>query len=162
MLQTGLSHGVAIIPNAPKQRYSDPETGAHFEFEDMCTRLEKLKKKRFLDEMQSTRKGINKDFMKTGELKPTTQALEKNLKGSTHSNKKDLGPEEVLEESEFPMKARRVQNFVNTTHPKTNPNLLVHHRSSKNNEALVEIEEAEEPSIHLPPKQRISDKPANM
>jgi len=47
MLQTGLSHGVAIIPNAPKQRYSDPATGAHFEFDDMCTRLEKLKKKRF-------------------------------------------------------------------------------------------------------------------
>ena len=47
MLQTGLSHGVAIIPNAPKQRFSDPVTGAHFEFEDMCVRLEKLKKKRF-------------------------------------------------------------------------------------------------------------------
>ena len=126
----------------------------------MCTRLEKLKKKRFLDEMQSTRKGINKDFMKTGELKPASSAHEKNLKGSTHSNKKDLGPEEVLEESEFPMKARRVQNFVSTSQPKTN--LLVHHRSSHNNEALVEIEEAEEPSIHLPPKQRLSDKPANM
>lgn len=69
-----MSHGVAIIPNAPKQRYSDPATGAHFEFEDMCMRLEKLKKKRFLDEMQSTRKGINKDFMKTGELKPGTSA----------------------------------------------------------------------------------------
>ena len=68
--------------------------------------------------------------------------------------------EEVLEESEFPMKARRVQNFVSTSQPKTN--LLVHHRSSNNNEALVEIEEAEEPSIHLPPKQRLSDKPANM
>ena len=69
MLQTGLSHGVAIIPNAPKQRYSDPVTGAHFEFQDMCTRLEKQLKKRFLDEMQSNRKGINKDFMKTTEIK---------------------------------------------------------------------------------------------
>ena len=29
-------------------------------------------------------------------------------------------------------------------------------------EALVEIEEAEEPSITLPPEQRIQDKPANM
>ena len=27
---------------------------------------------------------------------------------------------------------------------------------------MVEIEEAEEPSIHLPPKQKIADKPANM
>ena len=102
MLQTGLSHGVAIIPNAPKQRYSDPDTGAHFEFEDMCTRLEKLQKKRFMDEMQSNRKGINKDFMKTGEVKPS-QALDKNSK-----NKKDQGPEEVLEENDFPMRARRV------------------------------------------------------
>ena len=39
MLQTGLSHGVAIIPNAPKQRYTDPDTGAHFAFGDMCERL---------------------------------------------------------------------------------------------------------------------------
>ena len=26
MLKTGLSHGVAIMPNAPKERYSDPVT----------------------------------------------------------------------------------------------------------------------------------------
>lgn len=64
MLQTGLSHGVAIIPNAPKQRYTDPATGAHFEFEDMCDRLEKLLKRRFIDEMQSKSKALNKDFMK--------------------------------------------------------------------------------------------------
>lgn len=64
MLQTGLSHGVAIIPNAPKQRYTDPATGAHFQFEDMCMRLEKVHKKRFIDEMQqSSRKSINKDFL---------------------------------------------------------------------------------------------------
>ena len=53
MLQTGLSHGVAIIPNAPKQRFTDPTTGAHFLFEDMCERLEKVLKKRFIDDMQS-------------------------------------------------------------------------------------------------------------
>jgi len=51
MLQTGLSHGVAIIPNAPKQRFTDPETGAHFEFAEMCDRLDKVLKKRFMDEM---------------------------------------------------------------------------------------------------------------
>ena len=62
MLQTGLSHGVAIIPNAPKQRFSDPQTGAHFEFEEMCRRLEQLKKKRFQEEMQasSKSKSLNK------------------------------------------------------------------------------------------------------
>ena len=66
MLQTGLSHGVAIIPNAPKQRYSDPVTGAHFEFKDMCVRLDKILKKRFQEEMQSstTRKSLNKDFLR--------------------------------------------------------------------------------------------------
>ena len=44
MLKSGLSHGVAIIPNAPKQRYSDPETGAHFEFKDMCVRIDRIAK----------------------------------------------------------------------------------------------------------------------
>ena len=64
MLQTGLSHGVAIIPNAPKQRYTDPATGAHFAFDDMCERLEKVMKKQFMDEMSSqNKKGLNKEFM---------------------------------------------------------------------------------------------------
>jgi len=64
MLQTGLSHGVAIIPNAPKQRYTDSATGAHFAFDDMCERLEKVMKKRFMDEMSSSnKKGLNKEFM---------------------------------------------------------------------------------------------------
>ena len=56
MLQTGLSHGVAIIPNAPKERYSDPANGAHFKFEDMCTRLDKILKKRSIEERQPTKK----------------------------------------------------------------------------------------------------------
>lgn len=53
MLKTGLSHGVAIMPSAPKQRYNCPETGAHFEFNDMCIRLEKIERLRFLDEHRS-------------------------------------------------------------------------------------------------------------
>lgn len=61
MLQTGLSHGVAIIPNAPKQRFSDPATGAHFDFEDMCVRLEKLHKKRLMDDLQESRKNQKQD-----------------------------------------------------------------------------------------------------
>ena len=89
MLKTGFSHGVAIVPNAPKQRYTDPDTGAHFDFDDMCERLEKLMKKRFLEEMAGERKSLNKDFLNT------QAARGRNLF-------KDDGPEEVLEESEIP------------------------------------------------------------
>ena len=64
MLKTGLSHGVAIVPNAPKQRYNCPDTGAHFEFEDMCVRLEKLERLRFLEESKSKKQKIQKDFVK--------------------------------------------------------------------------------------------------
>ena len=32
MLQTELGQGVTAAPNAPKQRYTDPVTGAHFDF----------------------------------------------------------------------------------------------------------------------------------
>ena len=49
MLQTGLSHGVAIIPAPPKERYTDPNNGAHFEFSDMCRRLDKIFKQRMHD-----------------------------------------------------------------------------------------------------------------
>ena len=101
MLQTGLSHGVAIVPNAPKQRFSDPATGAHFEFDDMCGRLEKLKKKRFQEEMQSSRKSLNKDF----------KAASKPL-SSQSKHKRDGDAEEVLQEDELPRQTRRVQNFV--------------------------------------------------
>ena len=94
----------------------------------MCDRLDLLLKKRFMDEMQSNRKSINKDFMK--DVAPTK------------------APEEVLQENTLPMQARRFQNFVK--------------QSSTNNEALVEIMEAEEPSITIPPRQKISDKPTNI
>ena len=140
MLQTGLSHGVAIIPNAPKQRFTDPATGAHFQFEDMCDRLEKVLKKRFMEEMQSSnKKGLNKDFMSQSDKRKEITSK---------------GPEEVLQENSLPIRTRRVQNFIKPTNT-NNPN-------AGNEEALVEIEEADEPSITLPPKQRIADKPANM
>ena len=48
MLKFGLSHGVAVRPNTPKVRQFDPETGAHFEFQDMCVRLEEVLKERFI------------------------------------------------------------------------------------------------------------------
>ena len=63
MLKTGLSHGVAIMPNAPKERYSDPVTGAHFEYLDMCARLERMAKKRYLENVRTEKKVLNKDFM---------------------------------------------------------------------------------------------------
>ena len=82
--------------------------------------------------MQPNRKSINKDFMNAPEIpKPTA-------KESNPSKIKKDGTEEVLEENEFPRRARRVQNFV---------------KPSNNTEALVEIEETDEPSIHIPPKQ---------
>lgn len=68
MLKTGLSHGVAIVPNAPKQRYNCPDTGAHFEFSEMCTRLEKLERLRFLEESRSKKKTIHKDFIKKSQI----------------------------------------------------------------------------------------------
>ena len=57
----------------------------------------------------------------------------------------------MLEEKAPSKLARRVQNqnyVSNNTNKPVNRN---------NNEALVEIEEAEEPSIHMPPKQRIAE-----
>ena len=90
---------MAIIPNAPKTRFNDPETGAHFDFEDMCERLDKVLKKRFLEELQQTRKGLNKDFMKDSKKK-NDQVTNKD------TNTKAV--EEVLQENGFPMKARRI------------------------------------------------------
>ena len=52
MFQKDLSQATALVPNAPKKfPYSDPETGAHFDFEDMCFRLDKVLKKRVMSEM---------------------------------------------------------------------------------------------------------------
>jgi len=74
--------------------------------------------------MQYSRKSINKkEFWNSTELEKS-------------DIKKKNGPEEVLEETDFPKKARRIQNFV---------------KHNNNNEALVEIEEADEPSISIPP-----------
>lgn len=69
MLKTGLSHGVAIMPNAPKERYSDPTTGAHFDYSDMCARLERMAKKRFLENMKAERKALSKDFLNERKFK---------------------------------------------------------------------------------------------
>ena len=46
MLKTGLTHGAAVIPDGPKERYFCPKTGAHFKFNDMCFRLEAMERKR--------------------------------------------------------------------------------------------------------------------
>lgn len=55
----GLSHGVAVIPNPPKERYLCDKTGAHFRFIDMCERLDVLFKVRKLKW-----KGDDEDFSK--------------------------------------------------------------------------------------------------
>lgn len=63
MLKTGLSHGVAVIPNDPKQRYICPDTGAHFKFEEMCTKIEVMERKRAIQYgLVSNVKYLNKDF----------------------------------------------------------------------------------------------------
>ena len=36
------SHGVAVKPKSPKIRYNCPKTGAHFKFDDMCARIDRL------------------------------------------------------------------------------------------------------------------------
>ena len=68
MLKTGLSHGVAIMPNAPKERFSDPDNGAHFDFGDMCHRLEKMAKRRYIEQCKKEKKVLNKDFMNEKEI----------------------------------------------------------------------------------------------
>lgn len=44
----GLSHGVAVIPNPPKDRFTDTKTGAHFTFEYMSRKIDDLIKERKL------------------------------------------------------------------------------------------------------------------
>ena len=56
MLKSGLTHGVAVLPNDPKQRYTDPLTGAHFDFEDMCCRIDRIKKARFVEDLAAQKK----------------------------------------------------------------------------------------------------------
>lgn len=60
----GLSHGVAVIPNPPKVRFTCPVTGAHFKFEDMCSRIEGLMRERKLKW-----KSENEDFAKVNYMK---------------------------------------------------------------------------------------------
>ena len=51
------------MPNAPKDRYSCPETGAHFEYFDMCARLERMRKRRNIEMQRTEKKVLNKEFM---------------------------------------------------------------------------------------------------
>ena len=46
MIKSGLSHGVALVPNPPKERYYCPVTGAHFEWVDICKKLEVIARRR--------------------------------------------------------------------------------------------------------------------
>lgn len=46
MIKSGLSHGVALVPNPPKERYYCPVTGAHFEFLDICKKLDVIARRR--------------------------------------------------------------------------------------------------------------------
>ena len=102
MLQMGLSHGVAVIPNPPKQRYTCPLTGAHFKFDEMCTRIEalmrerKLKWKNECDDFARTNPQMRIDESKTSnhsklipgqsQSKERGHRLRSAMESSTHSN----------------------------------------------------------------------------
>lgn len=79
MLKTGLSHGVALVPNPPKERYSCPVTGAHFEFKDVCSRLVLLAQKRNEDPKTSGHLKINKDFRASRVRKGMSKRLSQNV-----------------------------------------------------------------------------------
>ena len=81
------------MPNAPKERYSCPETGAHFEYFDMCARLERMRKRRNIEMQRTEKKVFNKDFMNSMK-QPTEPEVQKK------EFKTEKGRQEV-EESEY-------------------------------------------------------------
>lgn len=64
MLKTGLSHGVAIVPGPPKEKYQCPYSGAHFSFDVMCDKIKLMEKKRAIEYNLTVMKILNKDFHK--------------------------------------------------------------------------------------------------
>ena len=66
MLAYDSNNGIALIPNPPKERYSCPVTGAHFEFRDVCMRIEKVMKQRAEELKKNGGMKMNKDFMSGG------------------------------------------------------------------------------------------------
>ncbi|MBM3456491.1 MAG: hypothetical protein FJX80_15380 [Bacteroidetes bacterium] len=65
MLTFGKNNGVVLIPNPPKDRYIDEKTGAHFEFKEICIRLEKILKMRQDDSKKNGNLRVSKDFKTT-------------------------------------------------------------------------------------------------
>lgn len=65
MLKSGLTHGVAVIPDAPKERYIDPLTGAHFKFPEICIKIETMERKRAIKYGLEGTKTLSKDFFTT-------------------------------------------------------------------------------------------------
>ena len=88
MLKTGLSHGVAVVPNPPKERYNCPKTGAHFEFNELCRRVERLKKLRE-DELNRTgERHLKKDLKGVGVRQGTSKRLDQIIeRGVAEENK---------------------------------------------------------------------------
>ena len=48
MLKYTKEGDIVMEPNAPKERYTCHKTGAHFKFEDICTRLLVMERERSL------------------------------------------------------------------------------------------------------------------
>ena len=55
---------IALEPNPPKERYNCPITGAHFNFKDIVTRLEKVVRERYNENLKSGNRKINQNFAK--------------------------------------------------------------------------------------------------
>lgn len=83
------SDGVVLIPNNSKVRYNCPITGAHFEFNYMCNRIE---------ELIVLRKEIDKQIMRE---KMAEQAVIQKQGASQHPQIKIFsGKEEIVSEEE--------------------------------------------------------------
>lgn len=66
-IQDAFNQGIKLGPSINKDRYICPDTGAHFEFLDMCRRMKIMEKQRNLEYRDlalssATGKRLNKDL----------------------------------------------------------------------------------------------------
>jgi len=88
---------VAIMPAAPKERYTDPENGAHFEFPDMCRRLDKIAKHRMFELGATNSKQLNKDFKSSSKAMIVSESLNLQDSQSQERLSKNAGGDKILE-----------------------------------------------------------------
>lgn len=91
MLRQTAGGEIALEPNPPKDRYTCPTTGAHFNFKDIANRLEKVVKDRYNEGLKSGNQKINHSFA-ADQLK----ARQKGVKGEDA----DVASEPACDEKE--------------------------------------------------------------